>query len=368
MPKFYGEIAKTETQDDGSIKVWGYASTEAQDSDGETITAEAMKAAIPDYMKFGAVREMHNPQTAAGTALEISVDDKGKTWFGAHIIDSEAVKKVQAGVYKGFSIGGKATSRDSLNKTIITGLNLMEISLVDRPANPEAVLTCFKAAKSDSENESSDAEDDDKEDSENTEESNTEESDDKTEKSDSVAANEPLQKSLYQVKTLASLLSEVKWFCNDVEWQQSSANYPADIVADAKAAASLLASALQKLVIHETADLVNPSDNQQDTTSKNIKTDDLTKISQADDLTKALKTAGFNEHDNPADCITKMHAQIQDLLKQPEAPKASLHAISKAADTSGNNDALDGFKPITNADGSLNEAATLIKAVQAGKV
>lgn len=146
LKKIFGTLdaTKTEELDDGTIKVYGYASSEAVDSDGETITAEAMKAAIPDYMKFGAVREMHQPK-AAGTAIEISVQDDGRTWFGAHVVDAEAVKKVKSGVYKGFSIGGKVTERDNLKKTVIKGLNLIEVSLVDRPANPEAVMTMYKA-------------------------------------------------------------------------------------------------------------------------------------------------------------------------------------------------------------------------------
>ncbi len=53
--KLYREISKTEAQDDGTIKVEGYDSSTAVDSDGETVTADIMKAAIPEYMKFGAV-------------------------------------------------------------------------------------------------------------------------------------------------------------------------------------------------------------------------------------------------------------------------------------------------------------------------
>ncbi|CNP99119.1 Alanyl-tRNA synthetase Alanine-tRNA ligase%3B AlaRS [Neisseria gonorrhoeae] len=49
MTKLYAEIAEMEAQDDGTVKVWGYASSEAVDSDGEVIAAAAMKAAIPDY-------------------------------------------------------------------------------------------------------------------------------------------------------------------------------------------------------------------------------------------------------------------------------------------------------------------------------
>lgn len=146
LKRMYAEIAKTEAQDDGTLKVWGWASSGAVDSDGETITPDAMKAALPDYMKFGAVREMHQPK-AAGTAIEAEVQDDGRTWFGAHVVDPVAVKKVEAGVYKGFSVGGKVTSRDTLNKTVIKGINLIEVSLVDRPANPEAVFTMFKAER-----------------------------------------------------------------------------------------------------------------------------------------------------------------------------------------------------------------------------
>lgn len=142
--KLYAKISKTEKQEDGTIKVWGYASSEAVDSDGEVITSEAMKAALPDYMKFGAVREMHQP-LAAGTAIEAKVEDDGRTFFGAHVVDPIAVKKIETQTYKGFSIGGKVTSRDDMNKSIITGLKLVEVSLVDRPANPDAVFTMFKA-------------------------------------------------------------------------------------------------------------------------------------------------------------------------------------------------------------------------------
>ena len=40
----------------------------------EAPTVETMKAALPDYLKFGAVREMHQAK-AAGTAIEAEVQD-----------------------------------------------------------------------------------------------------------------------------------------------------------------------------------------------------------------------------------------------------------------------------------------------------
>ncbi len=143
--RIFGSIEKADEQDDGTIIVYGAASSEALDSQGEVVTAKAMTDALPDYMKFGAIREMHQPM-AAGTALKCFVDENGVTQLQAHIVDTEAVKKVKHGVYKGFSIGGKVSKRDDINKNTITGIRLTEISLVDRPANPEAVFSLGKVA------------------------------------------------------------------------------------------------------------------------------------------------------------------------------------------------------------------------------
>jgi len=87
---------------------------------------------------------MHQP-SAVGSAEEAAIDEHG-LYLGARIVDGEAWDKVVAGVYKGFSIGGRVTARDPADRKIITGLALTEISVVDRPANPEAVFDCWKRA------------------------------------------------------------------------------------------------------------------------------------------------------------------------------------------------------------------------------
>jgi len=140
----FGAITKIEDQEDGTIKVWGVASSEAVDHAGEKITADAMKAALPDYSKFPALREMHEP-LAAGKVLEAEVDGAGVTQICAHVVDPLAITKVKTGVYAGFSIGGKVLKRDPNDRSIITGLRLIEISLVDSPCNPDAVISMWKA-------------------------------------------------------------------------------------------------------------------------------------------------------------------------------------------------------------------------------
>ena len=380
MAKLYAEIAKMEAQDDGTVKVWGYASSEAVDSDGETIAAEAMKAAIPDYMKFGAVREMHG-SNAAGTAIEINVEDDGRTFFGAHIVDPVAVTKVKTGVYKGFSIGGSVTARNELNKSQITGLKLTEISLVDRPANPDAVFTCFKADKpKDGEEADKDDKPADKADetpADDAEKADGEKVDDKeddkkdeAEKSASVELSEseiailkvvlakaekpkdePVAKSIYQVKSLTDVLISLKWLIDDANY----GSVDKDITAQIKESAASLAESLKALTVSEADKLVDGL------VIKADKSDDLTKAESVDELAKAQDALKKSN-----DALAKAQAEIESLKKQAAPPKGSTKAIGKAEDNG--EDPLKGFQPIVKNDGSLDDVATLVKAAQTGRL
>lgn len=395
MAKLYAEIAKMEAQDDGTVKVWGYASSEAVDSDGEIIAAEAMKAAIPDYMKFGAVREMHG-SNAAGTAIEINVEDDGRTFFGAHIVDPVAVTKVKTGVYKGFSIGGSVTARDELNKSQITGLKLTEISLVDRPANPDAVFTCYKADKPKADEEADKAEDDKPSDKSAEEEADkpkdgdkepeTEDKDgkgdkgdkeddeddkeDEAEKSESVnlseseiailkavlakvekPKDEPVAKSMWQVKSLADVLTSLKWLIEDAVYD----NIDEAVIAQIKESAASLAESLKALTVSEADKLVNGL------AAKADKSDALAKVESVDELAKAQDALKKSN-----DALAKAQAEIESLKKQAAPPKGSTKAISKAEDNG--EDPLKGFQPIVKNDGSLDDVATLVKAAQTGRL
>jgi hypothetical protein len=144
MMRLYGAIQKVEPQDDGTVRVHGIATSEAVDEQGEIVRSDAIRAAIPDYMRFPALREMHQ-LSAAGTTLEAEVCEDGTTRIVAHVVDPVAVAKVRNQVYRGFSIGGRVTQREAGNPKTVTALVLNEISLVDRPANPEAIFDCWKA-------------------------------------------------------------------------------------------------------------------------------------------------------------------------------------------------------------------------------
>jgi HK97 family phage prohead protease len=137
--KLFVPIAKF---DDEQRMVYGYATTEALDAHGEVVKREAIEAALPRYMRFANIREMHQ-LSAVGVAKEADFDDKG-LYVKAKVVDDEAWEKVKEGVYKGFSIGGRVTERDPNDRKLITGVELHEISLVDRPANPEAMIDAYK--------------------------------------------------------------------------------------------------------------------------------------------------------------------------------------------------------------------------------
>jgi hypothetical protein len=133
----FAEICKVDPE---QRMVYGYASTEALDVQGERVSKDALAKALPDYMRFANIREMHQP-SAVGVAKSAEIDANG-LYLAAKVVDDDAWNKVKEGVYKGFSIGGKSVSK--VDETI-TEMRLSEISLVDRPANPDCVIEVWKA-------------------------------------------------------------------------------------------------------------------------------------------------------------------------------------------------------------------------------
>jgi len=134
----FSEFAKVGS--DEQRMVWGYASTGDVDSQNDIVDQGALREAWGDY--WGNVREMHKA-SAVGVVREHSFDDRG-LYIGVYVGDDQAWHKVREGIYKGFSIGGRALARDTQDNRRITKLALREISLVDRGANENAKFSLFK--------------------------------------------------------------------------------------------------------------------------------------------------------------------------------------------------------------------------------
>jgi len=146
----YAEITKADRNADGTLTVYGKATDDSIDIDQQICDDTWLKRAMPDWMLSGGnVREQHS-NIAAGVATDYELKDDGH-YITALVVDPVSVKKVETGVLKGFSIGIRSPRviRDdkAAGGRIIDG-QIVEVSLVDRPANPNAKLMLAKAIES----------------------------------------------------------------------------------------------------------------------------------------------------------------------------------------------------------------------------
>jgi hypothetical protein len=143
----YAAIIKQEKQEDGSLLVYGKATDDSLDIDQQICDDVWLSSAMPEWFKSGGnIREQHS-SIAAGVAKEYEAKEDGH-YISALVVDPISVKKVESGVLKGFSIGIKSPrvvrDQKAANGRIVDG-TIVEVSLVDRPANPNAKLMLAKS-------------------------------------------------------------------------------------------------------------------------------------------------------------------------------------------------------------------------------
>lgn len=326
--------------DEETRMVYGYASTEALDSQGERVSREAIEEALPDYMKFANIREMHT-NSAVGKTHEATVDDNG-LFIGVKVVDESAWQKVKEGVYNGFSIGGKKLIK--IGDTI-TKMKLSEISLVDRPANPEAVFQMFKG-----------------------EDMADEIIEEVVEKSNDEL---DVKKGLYSVSWLADIINTLSALQENTEdereWEQDGSTIPDELKAQIKALGGILSA----MVAEEVAEIVNEPEAESEIIELSEASADVAKSDDAnDDIAKAGASLSKANRDNLStiialcnkmmgdedtaksdkgddlaksediakafevvkDDLAKAHDRIKELEAMPEAPRGVLMAIAKSED------------------------------------
>ena len=120
--------------------VEGYCYVNAVVGDGIDLTRKSMVKASEDYMKWGAIRAMHQP-VAAGKAEAVTWDDRG-CFLRAQITDDAEWAKCENGTYKGFSVGvNPVVMRGNKTETV----KWIENSLVDRPFDEDASFVIARA-------------------------------------------------------------------------------------------------------------------------------------------------------------------------------------------------------------------------------
>lgn len=136
----------------GVIEIRGYASTWVEDRDGEFVHPHAFDKSLPDYLsKNPMILWQHDMEKPLGQMIEAQVDQYGLNVVG-HILqpaDKEpdwkhlAYNTILKGIVRTFSIGGYFYRDFEMGNTVIKEVELMEISVVSIPANPDSI---FEAA------------------------------------------------------------------------------------------------------------------------------------------------------------------------------------------------------------------------------
>jgi hypothetical protein len=142
-------IDKMETTADGDLMVYGKASDGGLDSDQQIVDPVWMAKAVQEWRTTGGnVRESHNPQRPIGKGIEADTDGSGATWVKSLIVDPLAQKLASKGVLTAYSVGIARPTivRDGTAPGgRITDGSLVEISLVDRPANKRCGIQLVKS-------------------------------------------------------------------------------------------------------------------------------------------------------------------------------------------------------------------------------
>lgn len=148
---YVGDIVKTERDEAGNLMVFGKATGVDMDLDEQVADPEWLKEAMPDWAKWGNLREMHQP-IVAGIGRETTSDDSGNWFLKSEVVDAGTAKKIEAGALKGYSIGIKNARVVKDSKAPggrIVGGTIVEVSYVDRPCYPTSTIGIAKAVGAD---------------------------------------------------------------------------------------------------------------------------------------------------------------------------------------------------------------------------
>lgn len=146
-------IIRVEKDENGNVIVFGIATDGSIDSDEQIVDSDFSGKALDEWISSGGnVRMSHDPTRPVGKGLQVEVnkDGDGKHWVKSKIVDPVAQKLVEEGVLQAYSVGiaRPVIMRDSKARggRIVNG-KIVELSIVDRPANYNAKFQLVKAAK-----------------------------------------------------------------------------------------------------------------------------------------------------------------------------------------------------------------------------
>lgn len=146
--------------DEATHTIYGLATSEAVDCENEIADYGGSKEAFQNWSNdflqrttaagqepsLGNVRVQHNVGDIGGKVTKIDYKDTEKqVWTEVTPVNDEVWEMVKGGFISGLSIGGRVTKTKKEGKYTRYWFTLSELSLVDNPANPEAVFAYVKA-------------------------------------------------------------------------------------------------------------------------------------------------------------------------------------------------------------------------------
>lgn len=143
-------ITKTKKLENGGLEVEGVFSSDVLDKTRDVVTIDATKVAW-DRWEAKNLREQHDPKKAVGKALEVEYFEENgvaKALLRGFVTPGapDTIAKVEDKTLGYFSIGALVNATEAFKAgdgkpaRKITDYDLVEISLVDNPANPDAKL------------------------------------------------------------------------------------------------------------------------------------------------------------------------------------------------------------------------------------
>ena len=141
---------KAHEEDDGTVKIRGYASTNNEDRAGDVIEAAAWeKGGLKNYQNNPIILFNHNYNEPIGKTIDLRTTDRGLEING--LISKSAGKirdMVKEGVLGAFSVGFRVKDAEHIEETDglrIKDAELFEVSVVSVPANQAAVFSVTKS-------------------------------------------------------------------------------------------------------------------------------------------------------------------------------------------------------------------------------
>lgn len=136
----------------GKLVIEGFASTPDRDRVKDIVLPKAFEKCLSKFLEAGTMLLNHDPSQPVGKWTEGKVTDSG-LYVKGFISETEKdlQTKVKEGIYSTLSIGFNTIDQEwnaALESNVIKELELLEVSVVTIPANPEARFQALLESKS----------------------------------------------------------------------------------------------------------------------------------------------------------------------------------------------------------------------------